>query len=81
MGSFGRSERREPVRVVSADLNNLIVLDFVNTRDDLAPFLSRYSTGSIFDLRDWQGPPSWGDDKIAKISREGSRERPAATAS
>ena len=43
-----RSERREPVRVVSADLNNLIVLDFVNTRDDLAPFLSRYSTGSIF---------------------------------
>jgi hypothetical protein len=45
-----RSERREPVRVVSADLNSLVVLDFVNARDELAPFLARYSTGTLVQL-------------------------------
>lgn len=45
-----RSERREPVRVVSADLDDLVVLDFVNARDDLAPFMSRYSAGTLVQL-------------------------------
>ena len=51
-----RSERREPVRVVSADLNKLVVLDFINARDDLAPFLSRYTAGSIFGSTEWPRP-------------------------
>ena len=43
-----RSERREPVHLVTADLEDPIVLQFVNARDDLAPFMSRYSAGSVF---------------------------------
>jgi hypothetical protein len=48
------SERREPVHVVTADLEDPVVLQLVNARDDLVPFMSRYSAG---DVR-----TSWGDD-------------------
>jgi hypothetical protein len=45
-----RSERREPVRVGPADLEDLVVLQFMNARDDLVPFMSRYSAGSLVPI-------------------------------
>jgi hypothetical protein len=42
------SERREPVHVVTADLENPVVLQLVNARDDLLPFMSRYSAGDVY---------------------------------
>jgi hypothetical protein len=42
-----RSERREPIHVVTADLEDPVVLQFMNARDDLLPFMSRYSAGGV----------------------------------
>jgi hypothetical protein len=49
-----RSERREPVHVVTADLNDLVVLQFVNARDAdaLLHFISKYSAGDLYTSTD-----------------------------
>ena len=44
------SERREPVHVVTADLDDPVVLQFVNARDEdaLVQFMSKYSAGNLY---------------------------------
>jgi hypothetical protein len=42
------SDRREPVHVVTANLEDPVVLQFLNARDDLVPFMSGHSAGSVF---------------------------------
>jgi len=42
-----RTNRIERLRLVTADLKDPVVLQFVNARDDLVPFLSKYTTGSF----------------------------------
>jgi hypothetical protein len=49
------SARREPVRVVTADLDDPVVLQLLNARDDLLPFMSRYSAGAVYTP--WGGAP------------------------
>jgi hypothetical protein len=48
-----RSERRQPGRLVTTDLEDPTVVQFVNARDDLVPFLSRYTTGSLVPIGDY----------------------------
>jgi hypothetical protein len=42
-----RTDRIERLRLVTADLADPVVLQFVNARDDLVPFMSKYTDGSI----------------------------------
>ena len=41
------SERREPVRVVTVDLADPMVIRFANAGDDLLPFMSQCSAGDV----------------------------------
>src|SRR5262245_20499471 len=54
VGGFFRplSARREPVHVVTVDLEDPVVLQFLNARDDLLPFMSRYSAGDVHGPRE-----------------------------
>lgn len=45
-----RSERREPVSIRTTDLSNPAVIQFLNAHDDLVPFLSRYTAGSLVPI-------------------------------
>ena len=48
------SERREPVHVITADLDDPVVLQFVNARDEgaLVQFMSKYSAGDLYTPED-----------------------------
>ena len=42
-----RTDRIERLRLVTVDLADPVVLQFVNARDDLVPFMSKYTDGSL----------------------------------
>ena len=46
-----RSDRRETVRLTTTDLKDPIVVQFLNAGDDLASFMSKYSTGSLISAQ------------------------------
>jgi hypothetical protein len=88
------SERREPVHVVTADLDDPVVLQFVNARDGdaLVQFMSKYSAGDLYTPEDpprtWFAP-SLSAAKIAdmrdyvrqKLARAGSSDQVEALVS
>jgi hypothetical protein len=49
------SERREPVHLITADLDDPVVLRLLNARDDLLPFMARYSAGEAHTPREIYG--------------------------
>jgi hypothetical protein len=79
------SERREPVHVVTADLDDPVVLQFVNARDEdaLVQFMSKYSAGDLYTQEDppqTMFAPRLGATKIADM-RDYLRRKLASTGS
>ena len=69
-----RSERREPVHVVTADLDDPVVLQFVNARDEdaLVQFMSKYSAGNLYTP--WDPPKTRFAPNVSAIKISDMRD-------
>ena len=66
------SDRREPVRVITASLaDDLVVLDFINAGENVTPFLSRYTAGSAHDRPLTEG----GARFVAEVIKSGDSDQ------